>query len=340
EGKWDGIRAQLVRRGGSASLWSRGEELITDRFPDLRAASESLPDGTVLDGEVLAYAGGAPLPFSVLQRRIGRQKLTAGILADAPAAFISYDVLEMDGRDLRASPLVERRALLSQLVAGRSDRLVLSEEVAGESWEALASLRSEARQRGVEGLMLKRRDSPYRSGRPRGDWWKWKIDPYTIDAVLVYAQPGNGRRANVLTDMTFAVWNQGELLPVAKAYSGLTDEELDQLDRWSRQHTVARSCRDGDANRRRQLAASRIARRCRARNRRPDRGSSALRGRGRGERRRAPRCPRAHVEATRRIRSVRCPGRLRPPHRELEPPSIGSSPLPPPVGAHVRPAAQ
>jgi len=240
EWKWDGIRAQLVRRGGSAWLWSRGEELITDRFPDLRAASESLPDGTVLDGEVLAYAGGAPLPFSVLQRRIGRQKLTAGILADAPAAFISYDVLEMDGRDLRASPLVERRALLSQLVAGRSDRLVLSEEVAGESWEALASLRSEARQRGVEGLMLKRRDSPYRSGRPRGDWWKWKIDPYSIDAVLVYAQPGNGRRANVLTDMTFAVWDGGELLPVAKAYSGLTDEELDRLDRWIRQHTLAR----------------------------------------------------------------------------------------------------
>jgi len=240
EWKWDGIRAQLVRRGGSAWLWSRGEELITDRFPDLRAASESLPDGTVLDGEVLAYAGGAPLPFSVLQRRIGRQKLTPAILAEAPAAFVAYDLLEVEGRDLRASPLAERRALLSRLVAGRGDRLVLSEEVAGESWEALAALRSEARRRGVEGLMLKRRDSPYRSGRPRGDWWKWKIDPYSIDAVLVYAQPGNGRRANVLTDMTFAVWDGGELLPVAKAYSGLTDEELDRLDRWIRQHTLAR----------------------------------------------------------------------------------------------------
>ena len=240
EWKWDGIRAQLVRRGGSAWLWSRGEELITDRFPDLRAVSESLPDGTVLDGEVLAYAGGAPLPFSVLQRRIGRQKLTPAILAEAPAAFVSYDLLELEGRDLRASPLAERRALLSRLVTGRGDRLVLSEELAGESWEALAALRSEARRRGVEGLMLKRRDSPYRSGRPRGDWWKWKIDPYSIDAVLVYAQPGNGRRANVLTDMTFAVWDGGELLPVAKAYSGLTDEELDRLDRWIRQHTLAR----------------------------------------------------------------------------------------------------
>jgi DNA ligase-1 len=240
EWKWDGIRAQLVKRGGSAWLWSRGEELITDRFPDLRAASESLPDGIVLDGEVLAYAGGAPLPFSVLQRRIGRQKLTPAILAEAPAAFVAYDLLELDGRDLRASPLTERRALLAGLVAGRGDRLVLSEEVAGESWEALAALRSEARRRGVEGLMLKRRDSPYRSGRPRGDWWKWKIDPYSIDAVLVYAQPGSGRRANVLTDMTFAVWDGGELLPVAKAYSGLTDEELDRLDRWIRQHTLAR----------------------------------------------------------------------------------------------------
>src|SRR5438067_6175592 len=240
EWKWDGIRAQLVRRGGRAWLWSRGEELITDRFPDLGEAAAALPDGTVLDGEVLAYAGGTPLPFSLLQRRIGRQKLTPKILEEAPAAFIAYDLLERDGRDLRAEPLSERRAGLAGLVAGRSARLVLSEEVPGSSWEALAALRKEARQRGVEGLMLKRRASPYRSGRPRGDWWKWKIDPYSIDAVLVYAQPGNGRRANVLTDMTFAVWDGSELLPVAKAYSGLTDEELDQLDRWIRQHTVAR----------------------------------------------------------------------------------------------------
>jgi DNA ligase-1 len=240
EWKWDGIRAQLVRRGGGAWLWSRGEELITDRFPDLREAHAAVPDGVVLDGEVLAYAGGMPLPFSVLQRRIGRQKLTPKILDDAPAAFIAYDLLELDGRDLRGEPLEARRDRLANLVSGRNERLVLSAEVPGSSWDALSALRTEARQRGVEGLMLKRRDSPYRSGRPRGDWWKWKIDPYTIDAVLVYAQPGNGRRANVLTDMTFAVWDNGELLPVAKAYSGLTDEELDQLDRWIRQHTVAR----------------------------------------------------------------------------------------------------
>jgi ATP-dependent DNA ligase len=240
EWKWDGIRAQLVRRGGGAWLWSRGEELITDRFPDLREVSDELPDGTVLDGEVLAYAGGVPLPFSVLQRRIGRQKLTPAILAEAPAAFVAYDLLELEGHDLRAGPLSERREALARLVAGRSCRLVLSPEVDAATWDELAALRLQARDRGVEGLMLKRRSAPYRSGRPRGDWWKWKIDPYSVDAVLVYAQPGNGRRASVLTDMTFAVWEGGELLPVAKAYSGLTDEELDQLDRWIRQHTLAR----------------------------------------------------------------------------------------------------
>src|SRR5918911_1017863 len=162
EWKWDGIRAQLVRRGGNAWLWSRGEELITDRFPDLREAAAALPDGTVLDGEVLAYAGGAPLPFSVLQRRIGRQKLTPKILEDAPAAFIAYDLLELDGRDLRVEPLSSRRERLVNLIAGRGARLVLSEEVPGSSWEELAALRKEARQRSVEGLMLKRRSSPYR----------------------------------------------------------------------------------------------------------------------------------------------------------------------------------
>ena len=240
EWKWDGIRAQIVRRGGGAYLWSRGEELITDRFPDLSGVWAALPEGTVLDGEVLAHSGDAPMPFSVLQRRIGRQKLTPRILVEAPAAFMAYDVLEDEGRDVRELPLRERRALLERLVAGRSSRLLLSGSVEAASWEELSVLRRGSRERGVEGLMLKRWDSPYRVGRPRGDWWKWKIDPYTIDAVLVYAQPGNGRRANVLTDMTFAVWNQGELLPVAKAYSGLTDEELDQLDRWIRQHTVAR----------------------------------------------------------------------------------------------------
>jgi DNA ligase-1 len=239
EWKWDGIRAQIVRRGGGAWLWSRGEELITDRFPDLRDGFAALPEGTVLDGEVLAYANGAPLPFSVLQTRIGRQKLTPRILEEAPAAFMAYDLLEESGADVRERPLAERRARLAALTVDRHARLLLSPEVPG-SWAELAGVRTQARARAVEGLMLKRRGSPYQTGRRRGDWWKWKIDPYSIDAVLVYAQPGNGRRANVLTDMTFGVWQDGELLPVAKAYSGLTDDELDELDRWIRQHTLER----------------------------------------------------------------------------------------------------
>jgi DNA ligase-1 len=240
EWKWDGIRAQIVRRGGGAFLWSRGEELITDRFPDLSGVWAALPEGTVLDGEVLAYAQGAPMPFSVLQRRIGRQKLSAKILAEAPAAFMAYDLLEAEGADLRSAPLRERREKLAKLVEGRSERLSLSPSVAGATWADLHALRKEARQRGVEGLMLKRWSSPYRHGRPRGDWFKWKIDPYAIDAVLVYAQPGHGRRATLMTDLTFGLWDQGELVPVAKAYSGLTDEEIDRLDRWIRQHTLER----------------------------------------------------------------------------------------------------
>ncbi len=240
EWKWDGIRAQIVRRAGGAFLWSRGEELITDRFPDLSAVWAALPEGTVLDGEVLAFAQGKPMPFSVLQRRIGRQKLSARILAEAPLAFMAYDVLESEGEDVRAEPLRKRRARLEALVQGRSERLSLSAEVAAPSWEALRELRQQSRARGVEGLMLKRWDSPYRHGRPRGEWWKWKIDPYSIDAVLVYAQPGHGRRATLFTDLTFALWEEGELVPVAKAYSGLTDEEIDRLDRWIREHTVER----------------------------------------------------------------------------------------------------
>ena len=240
EWKWDGIRAQIVRRGGGAFLWSRGEELITDRFPDLSGVWAALPEGTVLDGEVLAFSSGAPMPFSVLQRRIGRQKLSPKILADAPAAFMAYDVLELGGTDLRPLPLRERREKLTSLVQGRSDRLSLSPAVEAATWEDLLELRKQARERGVEGLMLKRWLSPYRHGRPRGDWWKWKIEPYAIDAVLVYAQPGHGRRATLMTDLTFALWDQGELVPVAKAYSGLTDEEIDQLDRWIRQHTLER----------------------------------------------------------------------------------------------------
>jgi DNA ligase-1 len=241
EWKWDGIRGQLIRRAGESYLWSRGEELITHRFPELlAAAAQALPDGSVLDGEVLAYRGGEPLPFAVLQRRIGRQQLTRAILDEAPAVFMAFDLLEQDGKDIRELPLRERRARLLTLLSGAPEQLQGSRAVEATRWQELAALREEARERNVEGLMLKRWESTYRTGRKRGDWWKWKIDPYSVDAVLVYAHPGHGRRANLFTDYTFAVWNAGELLPIAKAYSGLSDAEIQTLDRWIRANTLER----------------------------------------------------------------------------------------------------
>ena len=237
EWKWDGIRAQIVRRQGAVFVWSRGEELLAGRFPELEAAATHLPDGVVLDGEVLAYRDGV-LPFAVLQTRIGRQKLTPKVLAEAPAAFMANDILEEGGADIRARPLSERRALLQGRVGGASPRLLVSPEVAAPSWAELAALREEARSRNVEGLMLKRLASPYQSGRRRGDWWKWKIDPFTVDTVMIYAHPGHGRRATLFTDYTFGVWHDGQLVPVAKAYSGLSDAEILELDAWIRRHTI------------------------------------------------------------------------------------------------------
>lgn len=248
EWKWDGIRAQLIRRaspsGPAVSLWSRGDEHLTDRFPDIIEACARLPDGVVLDGEVLCWTGGqggSPLPFSKLQRRIGRQEITRRVLAEAPAAFMAYDLLEAGGEDIRNRPLAERRAMLERVAeqAG-SPRLLISPLVHVAGWEEAASERERSRELGVEGLMIKRRSSPYQSGRVRGDWWKWKIDPYAIDAVLVHAEPGHGRRASLLTDYTFAVRDGADLVPFAKAYSGLTDEEILELDRWIRRHTTGR----------------------------------------------------------------------------------------------------
>jgi DNA ligase-1 len=247
EWKWDGIRAQLVRRGGSVHLWSRGEELITHRFPEIAAAATRLPDGTVLDGEVLAYRDGRPLPFSALQQRIGRQKQVAQMARAVPVVFMTYDLLEEQGRDIRDRPLQERRARLVQVLASRSQDdagpegvLRVSPIVEGATWNELAAERRDSRARGVEGLMLKRAASSYGVGRRRGEWWKWKIDPYTIDAVLIYAQPGSGKRASLLTDYTFGVWEGDELVPIAKAYSGLSNEEIAEMDRWIRRHTVER----------------------------------------------------------------------------------------------------
>jgi DNA ligase-1 len=237
EWKWDGIRAQLIRRDGSSFLWSRGEELITDRFPELQALAARLPEGTVLDGEVMPWSNGGPLPFAQMQRRIGRKVLGPKILSEVPAVLVGFDLLEHEGRDVREQPIEWRRAQLEAL-APPGSALVLSPLVEVGSWDELKELRQQSRQRHVEGFMLKRLGSPYRVGRRRGDWWKWKIDPYSVDAVLIYAQPGNGRRASLFTDYTFGVWDEEKLVPFAKAYSGLSDEEIRQVDAFVRRNTI------------------------------------------------------------------------------------------------------
>lgn len=271
EWKWDGIRAQIVRRGGQTFIWSRGEELMTERFPELVEVADLLPDGTVLDGEIVGYRDGAILPFANLQRRIGRKQLGKKILSDVPVSFLAFDILEHEGVDLRTQPLKQRRELLEKVLRQLhsiephysqreehdlpllvqedaaiesselnhvAERFQLPRLVTAESWEELTAKRQQSREFNAEGLMLKRLDSPYRVGRPRGDWWKWKIEPYTIDAVLIYAQRGHGRRASLYTDYTFAVWDNDTLVPFAKAYSGLTDAEIRRVDNFVRRNTL------------------------------------------------------------------------------------------------------
>jgi len=240
EWKWDGIRAQLLRRGGESYLWSRGDELITDRFPEIIGAAEWLPDGTVIDGEVLPWRDGRPLPFAQLQRRIGRRNVTARIQSEVPVVILAYDLLEFGGEDLREKPLSLRRALLGDLVgaANLESRILMSPVVDATSWDDVRAAKARARSLGSEGLMLKRSDAPYGTGRRKGGWWKWKLDPYSVDAIMVYAQSGHGRRALLHTDYTFAVRDGDALVPFAKAYSGLTDAEIRELDSWIRRNTV------------------------------------------------------------------------------------------------------
>ena len=252
EWKWDGIRAQFIRRGAGSWLWSRGEDLLNGRFPEIDAMHAALPDHTVLDGEIAVWRDGRVQPFADLQKRIGRKTVTRKILADLPVAFLAYDLLEADGVDIREWPQWRRRERLEQVVAeaagGAGDALQLSPLVVASDWASLAALREESRARGVEGFMLKQREGRYGAGRTKdvGTWWKWKIDPYSVDAVLIYAQSGHGRRANLYTDYTFAVWdgeagneaNPRRLVPFAKAYSGLTDEEMRQVDQRIRQTTT------------------------------------------------------------------------------------------------------
>ena len=251
EWKWDGMRAQLVRRGADVTLWSRGEELVNDAFPEIVAAGGPLPSGTVLDGELLAVRDGRLLPFAMLSKRASRKQVTKKVLAEVPCVFVAYDVLEHGGTDLRERPLTDRRRLLERLVGGpftdyldggsaTTTRLFLSPVVAAGSWADLAARRAESRTRGVEGLMLKRLASPYAVGRTRGDWWKWKVEPLEIDAVILYAQAGHGRRAGLHSDYTLGLWDDGKLVTVAKAYSGLTDAEIVEIDRIVRATTLER----------------------------------------------------------------------------------------------------
>jgi DNA ligase-1 len=240
EWKWDGIRAQMVKRHGVVSLWSRGEELLTERFPEFDVVAERLPDGIALDGEIVAWKEERVLPFSRLQTRIGRKSLTSKLLAAAPVAFLAFDLLEQEGGDIRNEPLQVRRERLEAIITPAMAPLRLSPVEYPTDWKSAVELRGRSRELNVEGLMLKRRSSPYAVGRVTGNWWKWKVDPYTVDAVLVYAQLGSGRRAGLYTDYTFAIWNEGELVPFAKAYSGLNDEELREVDRFVRDHTLER----------------------------------------------------------------------------------------------------
>ena len=240
EWKWDGIRSQLIRRTGRSFLWSRGEELLSGRFPEVEEAGALLPEGTVLDGELLPWRGDSPLPFAQMQRRIGRKVLSRKILDEVPVVLIAYDLLEDKGHDIRAAPLAERRRRLGALLAATpsAGRLLLSPSVEAADWDTMTGARRRARAVGAEGLMLKRLDSEYGVGRRKGDWWKWKVEPYSVDAVLMYAQPGSGRRAGLFTDYTFGVWDGDRLVSFAKAYSGLTDEEIRRVDAFVRRNTL------------------------------------------------------------------------------------------------------
>ena len=242
EYKWDGIRGQLIVRNGEVFVWSRGEELVTEQYPEFEAAAELLPEGTVLDGEILVFKDDAIQGFHLLQKRIGRKTVGKKMLGDAPIVMRCYDLLEWNGKDIRAQPQQKRRQLLEELFdrLPKNNLLQLSELVPFSTWEELAAIREKSREVSSEGIMLKAKNAPYGVGRKKGDWWKWKVDPLTIDAVLIYAMRGHGRRANLYTDYTFAVWDDENLVPFTKAYSGLTDAEFREVDRFIKQNTLER----------------------------------------------------------------------------------------------------
>ncbi len=239
EWKYDGIRSQFISREGQQWIWSRGEDEITKTFPDVVEALGDLPAGTVIDGEILVIGNGQIRSFQDLQKRLGRKKVSNQILKAYPAGFIAYDCLEFEGRDIRHLPLRSRKEILQQVMTPLlKPNVQISEIMAVENLQQLEDLRRQARAHEAEGLMIKAWQSPYVVGRKTGNWWKHKVDPLTLDAVLIYAQAGTGKRANLYTDYTFALWNsEGKLIPFAKAYSGLDQKEIDELDQWIRFHT-------------------------------------------------------------------------------------------------------
>jgi DNA ligase-1 len=239
EWKWDGIRGQMIKRNGNLFVWSRGEELMTDKFPEYHVLKNHLPNGVVLDGEIIPSENGKPLPFALLQTRIGRKNVTKKQLIEAPITFFAYDLLEYEGNDIRESLLMERRTLLEKIVTQiNHPTLLLSPAILFTTWDELTHLRMQSRNMGSEGIMLKRKQSIYQVGRKRGDWWKWKIDPLVIDAVMIYAQKGHGRRSNLYTDYTFAVKDGDKLVSFTKAYSGLTDKEFSQVDQFVKRNSL------------------------------------------------------------------------------------------------------
>ncbi|MEJ7737471.1 MAG: ATP-dependent DNA ligase [Chitinophagaceae bacterium] len=239
EWKWDGIRGQLIKRNHELFVWSRGEELMTDKFPEYHALKELLPNGLVIDGEIIPSVNGKPLPFALLQTRIGRKNITRKQLQEAPISFFAYDLLEYDGEDWRTRSMAERRARLEQIIRSFNHfSIILSPVIEFSTWDDLTAIRAKARDMNSEGLMLKRKSSIYQVGRKRGDWWKWKIDALTIDAVMIYAQKGSGRRSNLYTDYTFAVKDGEKLVAFTKAYSGLTDKEFGQVDAFVKRNSI------------------------------------------------------------------------------------------------------
>ena len=233
EYKWDGIRGQLIKRNTEIFIWSRGEELVTPQFPELVTALEHIPGNFVLDGEILAVNDDEVLNFNELQKRLNRKTITPKMLREIPVKVFVYDILEFNDEDLREKPLSERRKILENLIETYPvEHIKISGSVPFKNWDDLIAIRENSRENNSEGLMLKQKNSHYHSGRKKGDWWKWKVDALTIDAVLIYAQKGSGRRSGYYTDYTFAVKKDEQLVTIAKAYSGLTDKEIMEVSRF------------------------------------------------------------------------------------------------------------